>query len=87
MVLGAKVKVAPEFVMELEIVRPLNEVADDVATVIAPVCAVPPPFCVTESTPVFVTFPLAYERPDENVVVAVHEGMPLSQASTCPPVP
>ena len=38
---GAKVKVPEEFVMAFEMVRPLKEVADEVASVIAPVCAEP----------------------------------------------
>ena len=38
-------------------------------------------------TPVFVTFPPAYARPPEKVVLAVHVGMPLSSASTWPAVP
>ena len=38
---GAKVKVLPELVMELVKERPLQEVAEEVATVRAPVCAEP----------------------------------------------
>ena len=41
MVGGAKKKVVPELVMELEIERPLNVVAVEVAKVIGPVCVVP----------------------------------------------
>ena len=33
-----------------------------------------------------VTLPLAYARPLENVVVAVHVGMPFTRASTVPEV-
>jgi hypothetical protein len=49
-----KVKVPPEFVMVWEMVRPWKVVAEEVAKVMAPVCAEPPPFCVRERRPVFV---------------------------------
>lgn len=38
---GAMVKVVPELVMAFEMERPLNDVAVEVARVIAPVCAEP----------------------------------------------
>jgi len=40
-----------------------------------------------ERTPVFVTLPLEYERPEEKVVVATQPGTPLTEARTKPPVP
>jgi hypothetical protein len=62
------------------------EVAEDVAKVIAPVCAVPL-VCCRERRPVFVTAPFAYVRPEENVVVAVHVGTPFKYERTNPAVP
>jgi hypothetical protein len=61
---GVKVKVPPELVT---LRRRL--VSEEVAMVRAPVCVLPY-VCFTERTPVFVTFPPEYERPEENVVVA-----------------
>ena len=58
----------------------------DVARVIAPVCAVPYVWA-SERRPVLVTFPAAYVRPEEKVVVATHEGMPFADDNTNPPVP
>ena len=58
-----------------------------VAKVMAPVCAVPPPSCWSERRPEFVTFPFAYVRPPENVVVAVQVGTPFTSASVWPFVP
>ncbi|MCA1837889.1 MAG: hypothetical protein LC674_03760, partial [Actinobacteria bacterium] len=49
-----KVNVPPEFVMVWERVSPWKEVALEVAKVMPPVCAVPPPFWVREVTPVLV---------------------------------
>ena len=54
-------------------VSPLNAV-DEVARMTAPVKACP--VAPTERTPVFVTFPAEYVRPDEKVVVATHAGTP-----------
>jgi hypothetical protein len=62
-------------------------VCDEVANVMAPVCAVPPPSCWSERRPVFVTLPFAYVRPPENVVVAVQVGTPFTSASVWPFVP
>lgn len=56
MVFGATVKVPPELVTLLESVRPLKVVADEVARVIAPVCA-DPYVCCTDSTPVLESEP------------------------------
>jgi hypothetical protein len=50
---GVKVKAPPEFVMLRPSVWPLKE-AEDVAKVMAPVCAEPPPVCWRERRPVFV---------------------------------
>jgi hypothetical protein len=69
-----------------ELVIPKSVPEVEVAKVIAPVCA-EPYVCATESTPVFVTFPAEYVRPEENVVVATHDGIPLLHASICPAVP
>ena len=67
-------KVAPEFVIALVTVMPLKVVAEDVAKVKAPVCAVPD-VCVTERTPVLVmdgatdptTVKPEHETPEEQV--------------------
>ena len=40
-----------------------------------------------ESTPMFVTLPFAYERPEEKVVVACHVGTPPTKARICPLTP
>jgi len=58
----------------------------EVANVSAPVCAVPY-VCPREMTPVLVTLPLEYERPEEKVVVAVHVGTPFKRARMFPAVP
>jgi len=97
---GAKVKAPPELVIPREAVRPLNAV-EDVANVIAPVCAEPyvcaserrpvfemvtlpvapetliPVPAMFERTPVLVTLPAEYVRPDEKVVVAALYTTPL----------
>jgi hypothetical protein len=83
---GANVNAPAVFVMLRPIVWPFV-VWDEVANVIAPVCAVPPPSCWSERRPVFVTLPFAYVRPPENVVVAVQVGTPFTSASVCPFVP
>jgi hypothetical protein len=67
-VLGAKVKVPDEFVIEFEMVRPFHEVAVDVANVRAPVWAVPYVW-MTERTPVFVM----EGAPEPRTVKPVHE--------------
>ena len=79
-----KVRFCPEPVTVVEAVRPLKAV-DEVAMTTAPVmvCAVGP----IESTPVFVTFPAAYVRPVEKVVVAIPVHVPPENARTCPLVP
>src|SRR5665213_1733884 len=84
--IGVNVNVPPEFVMVCPSVKPLKE-AEEVAKVMAPVCAEPPPLCVSERSPVLVTLPFAYARPEEKVVEAVQVGMPLRSASTWPAVP
>jgi len=76
----------PEFVMELETVRPLKEVAVEVARVMAPVWAVPY-VCCRERRPVLVTLPFRYVRPEEKVVVDVHVGTPFRRARMFPAVP
>ena len=58
----------------------------EVASVSAPVCAVPY-VCARERTPVFVTLPAEYERPEEKVVVATQPGTPLTEPRINPPVP
>ncbi len=77
---GAKVKAPEVLVIARFEVRPLKAV-DEVAKVMAPVCAVPPPSCWSERRPVLVTFPAKYERPDEKVVVATPVHPPLMNAS------
>ena len=66
---GAKVNVPLELVMALEMVRPLKEVAEEVASVIAPVCAVPY-VCAMEETPLLMED------------VATHVGTPFRYART-----
>ncbi len=83
---GVNVKVPVEFVMVCPTVTPFEVAADDVASVMFPACPVPY-VCATERTPVFVTFPPEYWRPEEKVVVATQDGTPLAQESTWPPVP
>ena len=48
-------------------------------------CALPK--SLSERSPVLVTLPAAYESPEENVVVATHPGIPLTEPRTNPPVP
>ena len=55
------------------------------AMVTVPVCVCPAG--PTARTPVFVTFPPEYARPEENVVVATHVGTPFTSASVKPFVP
>src|SRR2546423_877432 len=50
---GVKVNAPEEFVIDNPCVMPLS-VTDDVAKVIAPVCALPPPSCCKERRPVLV---------------------------------
>ncbi len=50
-----------------------------------PVCVCP--VGPIESTPVFVTFPAEYERPEEKVVVATQDGTPFAHERIWPPVP
>ena len=69
-----KVMVAPEPVIVKSV--PVVLVAKSAVPVV--VCPAGP----TASTPVFVTLPALYERPDENVVVATHDGTPLTQERT-----
>jgi hypothetical protein len=59
------VKVPPAFVIP----QSLLIAVDDVAKVSAPVCAEPKD-CAKERTPVLVTLPFKYVRPEEKVVVA-----------------
>jgi hypothetical protein len=63
-IVGANVNEAPEFVMLSPTVWPLV-VWEVVANVSAPVCADPPPFCTSDSTPVFPITPVPelYEIP------------------------
>ena len=60
-----KVKVPPAFVIP----QSFEIAVDEVAKVRAPVCAVPKD-CARERTPVLVTLPFRYVRPEEKVVVA-----------------
>jgi hypothetical protein len=53
---------------------------------VAPETEMPEP-AMFEVTPVLVTLPAEYERPEEKVVVATHEGMPETSESTWPFVP
>ena len=80
----AKVRVVPLPVIVVEAVRPLKAVLV-VANVRAPVKA--EPVGPRERTPVFVTLPAEYERPEEKVVVATQPGTPLTEPRTNPPVP
>lgn len=53
---------------------------------VAPETEIPEP-ATFEVTPVFVTLPPAYAKPDEKVVVATPTQPPLMNASTCPAEP
>ena len=75
-----KVKVPPLLVIEKSV--PVVEVA----RVSAPVCAVPKD-CWSERTPVLVTLPFAYVRPEEKVVEATQVGVVPFNARTKPEVP
>ena len=68
----------------------MAEVRPLVAEVEVAITAAPVMLCPAgpiERTPVFVTFPPEYERPEEKVVVEVHAGIPFRRARTYPPVP
>ncbi len=81
---GVNVRVPAEPTMVFPIVSPLKEeVVVPMPTFPVCVCPVGP----IERTPVFVTFPPEYARPEEKVVVATHDGTPLAQESIWPPVP
>ena len=53
---------------------------------VAPETEMPVP-ATLERTPVLVTLPAEYKRPDEKVVVATHEGTPETSERICPFVP
>ena len=71
MVSGAKVKVPEELVIAFAIVSPLKVVALEVASVMAPVCAVPN-VCTSERRPALLNALPVYVIPVPAVVVAVH---------------
>ena len=69
---GVRVNAPAEFVTLRRMLVSL-----DVARVSAPVCVVPY-VCARERTPVLVTLPAEYVRPDENVVLETHAGIPFA---------
>lgn len=83
---GLKTKAPAVLVILRPIVCPLV-VWEEVPKVMAPVWAVPPPNCWRERSPVLVTLPFRYVRPEEKVVEAVQVGMPFRRARTLPAVP